>query len=148
MLYLENGEWVLAPYKVKYKQRGEVLEQYTHDKQWWTDFAAKWEHTEILEFEETSFTDEQKARLEEVKNVKEGFESYVAQYVLDGTFPDELEDEKERLKNHPLRLLQLEKENSRQGQTITETELESMRHGQKITDFELKFMLLEGNDNE
>lgn len=144
MLYLKNGEWALCPYKVKYEQRGEVLEQYTEDKQWWNDFAAKWDHTEIIEFEETSFTDEQKARLEEVKNVAEGFESYVAQYVLDGTFPDELEDEEERMKNHPLRMLQLEKENTSQGQTITETELESMRHGQKLTDFELRIMIMEG----
>lgn len=144
MLYLKNGEWALSPFKVKYEQHGEALEQFTHDKQWWIDFAAKWDHTEIIEFEDTSFTVEQKARLEEVKNIDEGFEYYAAQYVLDGTFPDELEDDEERMKNHPLQLLQLEKENTSQGQTITETELESMRHGQKLTDFEIKFMLLEG----
>lgn len=143
MLYLKNGEWALSPFKVKYKQHGETSEQYTDDKQWWKDFAAKWEHTEIIKFKDVTYSKEQKARLVDVQNVKEGYEYYAAQYVLDGTFPDEMEDDEERMKNHPLRMIQIKKENTSQGQSITESEIESMKQGQKQTDFDLRLMLLE-----
>ncbi|HLR58926.1 MAG TPA: hypothetical protein VK094_00410 [Pseudogracilibacillus sp.] len=122
MLYQKNGEWALSPYKVKYRQHGEECEKYTHDKKWWKDFAAKWDHTEILEFEDVTYSDEQKARLEEVKDVKEGFEYYAARYVLDGKFPNQLEPE-ERLEDHPLRVLQLEKENKQLGQVTTDLDI-------------------------
>lgn len=143
MLYLKHGEWALSPLKVKYKQHGEVLEQYTNDKQWWLDFAEKWDHTEIIEFKEATYSDEQRARLEEVKDVEEGFEYYAARYALDGIYPNELEVEEERLKKHPLRVLQLQNENVSQGQTITESELESMKQGQAQSDFEIRLMLME-----
>lgn len=144
MLYLKNGEWTLCPYKVIYEQHGETLEQYAHDKQWWLDFADKWAQTEIIEFVEVTYTDEQKARLEEVKNIDEGFEYYASRYVEDGLFPDELEAE-DRLKGHPLKMLQLQKENEKQGQTLTEAEIGSMMQGQQLTEAEIRLLDLEVN---
>jgi len=145
MLYLKNGEWALCPHKVKYEQRGKVLEQYTHDKKWWIDFADKWDHTKIIEFTEITYTDEQLARLTEIQHIKEGFEYYAACYVLENKFPNELENEEERMDHHPLKSLQIQKENISQGQTITEAEIENMKQGQKQTDFELRLLALEVN---
>lgn len=105
MLYRKGNQWDLCPYKVRYTQYGEVLEQYTHDKQWWIDFADQWEHTRILEFIDMVYTNEQKARLEEIKNISEGFASICSDYVKDGSFPNDWTD-------HPLQLIQLRKENT------------------------------------
>ena len=105
MLYRNGNQWDLCPYKVRYTQYGEVLEQYTHDKQWWIDFAEKWEHTNIIEFIDMKYTDEQKARLEEIKNIPEGFGVICSDYVKDGSFPTDWAD-------HPLQLIQLRKENT------------------------------------
>lgn len=139
MLYIEDGKWALCPYKVIYEQHGEALEQYTHDKNWWNDFADKWEHTEIIEFKEVEYTTEQKDRLKEISHLGEGFGYLASQYVLNGSFPDELEDE-ERLDNHPLQNLQRKKENEDLGQMGTKSELEDMDQGQKLTDLELQMM--------
>lgn len=122
MLYLKNGSWALPPFKVTYKQQGETLEQYTHDKQWWLDFAEHWEHTEILEFVDVTYSPGQLARLAEVQDTKEGFEYYAARYVLDGVFPNQLEGE-EKLENHPFKMLQLEKENKHLGQLATDLDI-------------------------
>src|SRR5699024_5431612 len=142
MLCRENGEWALCPFKVTYKQHGEILERYTDDKQWWIDFAAKWDHTEVIVIEDAVCTEEQKARLEEVKDVAEGFEYYASRYVENGTFPNEL-DAEERMKDHPLKNLQLQKENEKQGQTLTDTEIGSMEQGQQLTEVELRLLELE-----
>lgn len=122
MLYREEGKWKLAPFKVIYKQHGQTLEQYTHNKKWWEDFAAKWDHTEIIEFVELNHSAEQLARLEEVQEVEEGFEYYAGRYVIDGVFPDEL-DEEERMLHHPLKTIQLAKENKELGQLATDLDI-------------------------
>jgi hypothetical protein len=123
MLEFKNGSWALPPFKVIYKQHGETLEQYTHDKQWWIDFAAQWEHTEILEFVDVTYTEVQLERLEEVQDItSEGFEYYAARYVLDGIFPDQLEGE-EKIKHHPFKTLQLEKGNKELGQLATDLDI-------------------------
>lgn len=143
MLYLENGEWALPPYKVIYKQHGETLEKYTHDKKWWNEFAEKWDHTEIVEFEDVTYSGEQTARLEEVKGTKEGFEYFAYRYVVDGLFPNELEDEEEQLTNHPFKTLELEKVDEKQGQKQTDTDIKSMLQGQKQSDFEIRLLTME-----
>lgn len=122
MLYLKNGSWALSPFKVIYTQHGQTLEQYTHDKQWWLDFAAKWDHTEIVEIVDVTYSEEQMARLAQVQDTKEGFEYYAARYVIEGIFPDQLEGE-EKLENHPFKMLQLEKENKDLGQLATDLDL-------------------------
>ncbi len=142
VLYLKNGEWALSPYKVIYKQHGETLEQYAHDKQWWLDFAAKWDHTEIIEFVEVEYSTEQIERLEEVKLTEEGFEYYAGRYVLEGLFPDELEED-EQMKDHPFQLLQRKKEDEILGQSVTQTDIETMLQGQKQTELEIRVMMLE-----
>ena len=105
MLYYKNG-WHLCAEKVRYIQHGEEIEQSVggegHD--WWVEFEQKWEYTEIQEFILVGPTEEQVARLEEVNQLKvpDGFAGIVGDYVKDGSFPAGY--------NHPLRLLQLKKE--------------------------------------
>lgn len=94
--------WELCPYKVKFIQHGEPLEQYTDDKEWWEEFALLWDHTEIISFEDVIYTEEQMKRFEEIMNIPSGFPSTVSNYVKDGTFPEGME--------HPLRNLQLAKD--------------------------------------
>lgn len=147
MLYIEEGEWKLAPNKVIYEQNGEKMEHYTNDKEWWEDFAAKWDHTEIIEFEDVSWSEEERKRLEEVQDVGEAYGYFVERYVTEGVFPDELEDTEERLRNHPMQILQLKKEDSALGQLATQAELEDITLGQKASDIELRLMALEKGDD-
>jgi len=89
--------------KVRYVQHGEEKEQYVgaegHD--WWVDFANRWEHTEIIEFVEAEYTQEQLARFEKIKHM-EASEEILESYVKNGAFPEGID--------HPLRNLQIEKD--------------------------------------
>ena len=116
MIYYKNGNWHISTEQVHYRQHGEEITQYVtsegHD--WWTDFESKWEHTELINFIAVDYTPDQLARFEEIEklNVTEGFASELAQYVKDGSFPEGV--------NHPLRNLQLQKENEALQQSIAE----------------------------
>ena len=136
MLYRNQGrEWAICLYKVKYIQHGEELEQYTHDKQWWIDFADRWEHTEIVEFIDVAATDEQLARLEEIKHIPDGFGYECSQYVEFGVFPEGI--------NHPLKTLQTTKENEQQGVSISEREINEIMQGMQISDLEIQLLELQ-----
>lgn len=148
MLEVKKGLLTFTKYKVIYTQHGKELEAYTSDKKWWENFASKWDHTEIVEFEDTSFTDEQKERLKEVEHLGEEYSHYAEEYVLNGKFPNETENEEERVEQHPLRMLQLKKENQMLGQSLTESEIKNffLEHdmgqlGQHVTDLELKILM-------
>lgn len=104
MLIKNKDEFELYPYRVRYYQNGEEIEQWAlPSKQWWTDFANKWGHTEIIEFIEVTLTQEQLARYREIKklNTPEGFRESFIDYILNGAFPEGV--------NHPLRNLQMQK---------------------------------------
>lgn len=148
MLQIVNGELSFPLHKVIYKQRGKTMEDYTNDPKWWEDFAAKWKHTEIIGFETPEFTDEQHQRLEEVKDLDEAYMHYAEDYVLTGLFPNEVSNEGEKVLDHPLRVLQLEKENQMLGQSLTEAEIKNfllesdMGHlGQQVTGLELQILM-------
>ena len=91
MLIKKGNRFELYPHKVKYIQRGEEYEQWAlPNKEWWTDFADRWEHTEIIEFVEVELTEEQQARYEQIKyDIPEAFREACIEYILDGKFPDE-----------------------------------------------------------
>lgn len=110
MLYRNNGEWVVCPFKVKYIQNGEELEAYTHDKQWWLDFEEKWDNTRIIEFENIQYTIEQLQRYEAIRHIGDGFGEQCSNYVKDGVFPEGI--------NHPLRAIQIEAENKKMQKLI------------------------------
>lgn len=113
LIFYKNG-WRLCSEKVKYKQHGEEIEQYVmsegHD--WWVDFEEKWKHTEIIEFIPVEPTQEQTDRIEEINqlNVPDGFGSVVEDYVKEGIFPEGF--------NHPLRELQLLREQTEQDEYL------------------------------
>lgn len=104
MLRKENGYLKLYPWMVKYTQHGKTVEQWAlPSKEWWTDFADKWEHTEIVEFVEVELTNEQLARAEEIEQLRidEGYRDICIDYILHSQFPEG--------PDHPLRQLQLQK---------------------------------------
>ncbi|MCC5911305.1 MAG: hypothetical protein JJT76_12790 [Clostridiaceae bacterium] len=134
MLYRKDDQWALCPYKVKYVQNEEELEAYTHDKQWWLNFAEKWDHTEILEFQDAEYTEEQLARLEEIRHYNKALMDECRAYAEEGTFPEGLE--------HPLRALQLQKENERLGVELSEREINEIIQGMQISEIEIELLEL------
>ena len=105
MLIKDGDCFRLYPWKVRYRQHGQEIEQWAiPNKQWWIDFAEKWENTEIIEFVEMNLTGEQLARAREIEQliIDEGHRDICIDYILDGVFPEGI--------NHPLRNLQLQRE--------------------------------------
>ena len=133
MLYRKGNRWELCLYKVKFIQHGQNLEQYTHDKDWWIDFAEKWDHTEIVNFEDVVYKDEQLERHEEIKYIPEGFHGAVVDYVSVGLFPEGIQ--------HQLRNVQLAKENEKQGQNLSEREIQEIIQGQQLSDLDIRLLM-------
>lgn len=86
MLYREDEEFKLMPFQATYTQHGEDHINYVVDK---SELEAYEElgHIKDLSFGEADFTEEQKARLEEVKEYPESAFSEVIEYVVEGTVP-------------------------------------------------------------
>ena len=112
MLIKKGNHFELYPHKVKYTQHGKEIEQWAlPNKQWWVDFAEKWEHTEIIEFTEITLTDEQLSRFEDVKTgIPESFASACVDYILEGVFPEGI--------THPLRQLEIKKQQEEQDEYL------------------------------
>ena len=109
MLIKDGDCFRLYPWKVRYRQHGQEIEQWAlPSKEWWTDFADRWEHTEIIEFVEVELIEEQLARVADIEEIPidEGFREMCIEYILDGVFPVGIE--------HPLRQLQIKKEQTEQ----------------------------------
>lgn len=105
MLQRKSNQWLLYPLKVRYQQHGEEIEQWAlPDKQWWLDFAERWDHTEIIEFIEVEINMKQRARYVEIMSMPEDFLNVYIDYVLHGVFPLEFP------KDHPFMLLKTQKE--------------------------------------
>lgn len=140
MLIKKGNRFELYPHKVKYIQRGEEYEQWAlPNKEWWEDFANKWEHTEIVEFTEIELTEEQLARYEQIKyDIPEAFREICIDYILDGVFPEGI--------NHPLKQLQVQKENQQQGIELSEREIQEIIQGQEISDLDIRVLTLEGGN--
>ena len=139
MIFYKNRKWDMCSEKVRYTQHGEEIEQYvgSEGRDWWIDFADKWEHTEIIEFIDVVVTGEQLARFEEVSqfNIPEGFGSELSDYVKDGVFPEGI--------NHPLKTLQTTKENEQQGVELSEREINEIIQGMQISDVEIQLLELQ-----
>lgn len=107
MIVRRVNQWSLYPHKVRYTQRGEEIEQWAlPNKEWWIDFADKWEHTEVIDFTEIELTESQLARFKEIQYMPEDYQDVYIDYVLNGTFPVEFQ------KTHPLMLIKARKENA------------------------------------
>lgn len=106
MLYKENGEWKLSEKKITYTENDEEFEKFigSEGEEWWNNYKSMW-GINIISIEEVKYTQEQLDRLNEIKDVPEGFSDICSNYVLNGTFPEDIQ--------HPLRDLQLSKEISR-----------------------------------
>ena len=143
VLYYKNNQWHICEEKVRYIQHGEEKEQFIGQEghQWWVDFANKWEHTEIVEFIPVEPTTEEIARLEEVNELRvpDGFGTVIGEYVESGVFPEGV--------NHPLRSLQILKENQQQGIDLSEREIQEIIQGQEISDLDIRVLMLEMGGN-
>jgi len=105
MFIRQEGKWFLHPQKVKYTQQGkEYVRWATPSKEWWENFASKWEYATIINFEEVVLTDAQLARFEEIKNMPEDFPNVYEKYVLDGVFNTE-----GLPSTHPFQILRIDK---------------------------------------
>ena len=142
MLIKDGDCFRLYPWKVRYRQHGQEIEQWAlPNKEWWTDFADRWEHTEILEFIEVELTEEQLARVTEIEELpmSEGFRGICIDYIVDGVFPEGI--------NHPLRNLQVQKENQEQGIELSEREIQEIIQGQQLSGLEIRILTLELGGN-
>jgi hypothetical protein len=92
MLHHNGNHLELVPLKVRYLQHGEEIEQWAlPNRQWWEDFAERWDHTTILEFIEIELTPEQMARYEQVKHMPDGWIDQYTDYILEGKYPEPVE---------------------------------------------------------
>lgn len=146
MLYRKSNQWELCPYKVRYIQHGKEIEQYTHDKQWWLEFEKKWKHTKIIEFIDVDYSNGEISRLEEIKHIPDGYGSICADYVKTGKFPGELKEDGSDWENHPLQLLQLRKENERQGVELSEREINEIMQGIEISEMQIQLLELKNRE--
>jgi len=138
MIFYKNRKWNMCSEKVRYVQHGEEITQYvgSEGKEWWLNFEQRHEHTEILEFIPVQATQEQLNRLDEINQlgIGEGFSSICGDYVEFGLFPNSV--------NHPLKILQLSKENEQQGVAISEREINEIIQGMQISDLEIQMLEL------
>lgn len=136
MVHYKNNRWHLCTEKVRYIQHGQEVEQYVgsegHD--WWIDFEERWEHTEIIEFIPVEPTQEQMDRYGEILELglPDGFGGLLSDYVEKGEFPEG--------HNHPLAILQLKKENERQGVELSEREIDEIMLGIQLSDLEIQLL--------
>ena len=108
MLIKKGNRFELYPHKVRYNQHGKEREQWAlPNKEWWVDFADKWQHTTIIEFQEVTLNQIQLERFAEVETgIPESFASACVDYILEGVFPDGI--------THPLRQLEIKKQQDEQ----------------------------------
>ena len=85
MLIKTMDGYKLAEHTVIYKKNNKTIEQAVGEegKEWWLDFAEKWSDTEIIEFTDLHYTDEQLARLDEIK-IMELSDNVLDEYVING----------------------------------------------------------------
>ena len=136
MLRRIGGSFDLYPHKVRYMQHGQEYEQWAlPDREWWTEFAEKWDHTEIIEFVEVELSEDQEARLDEINqlNIPEEFRSICIEYVLNGKFPHGY--------NHPLRQIEIKKIEEQQGQEISQREINEIVQERQISDLEIRLLM-------
>ena len=62
-------EYEIYPQKVRYKQRGKVIEQYAlPHKGWWVETCNKHDHLELIKFTPIEITEDMQERFESIKN--------------------------------------------------------------------------------
>lgn len=88
MIAYKNGQWKLCPYLIKYTQYGVQQESYALDKNWWLDFAEKWDHTIIDEIIDVTATSEQLERYNQIRDMPDDFGNIYTEYVQSGDLPE------------------------------------------------------------
>lgn len=140
MVYYKNGKWLIANSKVVFRQGGANKEKYVglEGKEWWLDFARRWNDTEVIEFIDVTPSEDQLVRIENVnnQNIPDGFSYIISDYVQSGKFPMNI--------NNKLRNLQLEDVNQQQGIDISQREIAEIMLGMQVSDVEIELLKLRG----
>ncbi len=126
MLTRNGNRFEIYPHKVKYVQHGEEHEQWALPSvEWWENFAAKHDHTKIIEFSQVSLTEEQLARFEEVAMLPVGHIDVYENYIMQGEYPVE--------PGHPLRDIHIRKDiNNMKPIELTVDKPEIMANGEDV----------------
>ena len=123
MIYYDN-EWKFCEYKATFTKRGEVVEKYIHDKNYWTDMVNKHDHLSDLSFSDVTHTQKEIDRLSEINeyNIPESHYSFVADYVINNELNYPSQTYENQLAN-----FRIAKEQSSQDQDIADAIYEIMQ---------------------
>lgn len=90
MIYEYDKTLQLSNTKVVYIQHGKRIEQFVtfEGKEWWIEFEKIWSHTQIIEFIDLTYTQEQLDRLEGVKYNTYNDLKKIYEYVITGIMPE------------------------------------------------------------
>lgn len=106
--------------------------RYMHNKVHFENILNKHESYSNLEYEDIVLTKEQQERYEQIRSLPESSIGYCVEYVKSGKFPEG--------NNHPLRHIQLELENQRLGQELSEREINEIMQGMQLSDLEIQIL--------
>lgn len=157
MLYRhKQGTFEICPYKAKYTVKRESIVEdgideednivyksteinveearYVHDKDYFENILNNHEDYSDLVYEDVILTEEQKLRYEQIRSLPESAIGYCIQYVLNGEFPSG--------NNHPLRHIELEIENQKLGQELSEREINEIMQGIQLSEIEIQLLEL------
>ena len=110
MLYRDKNNTLILPNeKVIYRDNGELVEKpiSSEGRSWWLGCQKVHKHITDVTFTNITYTENQLARYEEVKNMIDVNESILTDYILENKFPT---DEEYINGNSNIRLFQKEKE--------------------------------------
>jgi hypothetical protein len=113
----------------------EQRENYVHDKELFelTLQNSSQPHKD-LSYENVILSDDQQQRYEEIRSLPESAIGHCMEYVIEGTFPEG--------NNHPLRHIQIEQENRKLGQELSEREINEIIQGMQLSDLEIQILEL------
>ncbi len=81
----ENGEWALYPHLITCTHKGIQEQKYTDDIDFYEVFEEMYDDFTIDEVKELSYSEEQLARLNEVRKLKYSDFDEIYNYVMEGT---------------------------------------------------------------
>ena len=86
----QDNEWGLFTHKVEYVENGTEQVAYTNDPSWYQTFEQMHSNFNVVNITEVTYTSEQLARLEEIKNMSIT-DTVANDYVIEGIHGDGLE---------------------------------------------------------
>lgn len=134
---VEDGTEIIDGEEITLYKQIEVEEQrecYVSDKELFErTLSNSSESWKSLVYEDVRLSDVQQLRYEQIRSLPEPSIGDCIEYVLNGTFPEGI--------NHSLRPFQIEKENQRLGQELSEREINEIIQGIQMSDLEIRLLI-------